>query len=241
MAMKLSLLCDVARGLAYLHNHTPSIIHPNLKAEDIMVSSAMVAKITDLSDAQYGLKRHKDAIAFGYVGAFTMNVSPDLMVVKAEREVEAFTDVERDLIEILVPCFSEDEQSRPPIPKVLEKLEQLAKRVPFQFSQMGAMMQLISEWRREVTSCEQEIKASANETSEQTEATSSPDPVPQKESTPPIQATSWQELVKEKEQLLVELRGRNSELLGTKEELEKKLGDQDERLKQLTMTNMNGK
>ena len=229
MAMKLSLLCDVARGLAYLHNHTPSIFHPNLKPEDIMVSSAMVAKITDLSDAQYGLKRYNDAIAFGYIGAFTMNVSPP------------FTDVDGDLLEILVPCFSEDEQSRPPIPKVLEKLEQLAKCVPFQFGQMGAMMHMISEWRREVASCEQEIKASANDMSEQTEATSSPDPVPEIEPTPPIQATSWQELVKEKEQLLVELRGKNSELLGTNEELEKKLVDQEERIKQLTMTNMNGK
>ena len=234
LAMKISLLCDVSRGLAYLHNHTPSIIHPNLKAEDIMVSSAMVAKITDLSDAQYGSQRHNDVIAFGYLGAFTMNVNAELMISKEKREAKLFNDDEIDLIEILIPCFSEDVQSRPSIPKVLEKLEQLARRVPFQFGQMGAMMHMIKEWRREVTSGEQET------TSKMSEAASSPDTVPQKEASPPTQATSWQEAVKEKDQLLVELRGKNSELLGRKEELEKKLIDLEERLKQLETTFMNG-
>ena len=48
MQLKLSLLCDVTRGLRYLHSYSPSIIHCNLSSNNILVTKEMVAKIGDL-------------------------------------------------------------------------------------------------------------------------------------------------------------------------------------------------
>ena len=45
MALKCSVLQDVARGLAYLHEQSPPIIHRDLTARNILLNSRMVAKI----------------------------------------------------------------------------------------------------------------------------------------------------------------------------------------------------
>jgi len=54
LQMKISLLCDVARGLRYLHGHSPEpIIHRDLSTNNVLVSSAMVAKIGDLGTMRF--------------------------------------------------------------------------------------------------------------------------------------------------------------------------------------------
>ena len=50
--LKCSLIRDVARGLAYLHRRTPPVIHRDLTARNILLDSAMVAKIADLGVAR---------------------------------------------------------------------------------------------------------------------------------------------------------------------------------------------
>ena len=47
-----SILNDVALGLCYLHSQTPSIIHRDLSANNVLVSSNMTAKISDLGVAR---------------------------------------------------------------------------------------------------------------------------------------------------------------------------------------------
>ena len=52
-ALKWSVLADVCKGLVYLHNHTPeAVIHRDLSAGNILLNSAMVAKISDLGNAR---------------------------------------------------------------------------------------------------------------------------------------------------------------------------------------------
>ena len=51
MALKCSVLQDVARGLAYLHGKSPPIIHRDLSARNVLLNSE-VAKITDLGVAR---------------------------------------------------------------------------------------------------------------------------------------------------------------------------------------------
>ena len=53
MGLKLSLLCDVTRGLRYLHNHTPIILHRDLSTNNVLVSTSMVAKIGDLGTMRF--------------------------------------------------------------------------------------------------------------------------------------------------------------------------------------------
>ena len=48
LALKQSLLTDVARGLVYLHTHNPPVVHRDLSARNVLLTSSLVAKISDL-------------------------------------------------------------------------------------------------------------------------------------------------------------------------------------------------
>ena len=51
LSLNVSILSDTAKGLVYLHNHKPKIIHRDLTARNILLTLAMQAKITDLGNA----------------------------------------------------------------------------------------------------------------------------------------------------------------------------------------------
>ena len=50
-SLKVSILSDTAKGLVYLHNHDPQIIHRDLTSRNILLSLQLQAKITDLGNA----------------------------------------------------------------------------------------------------------------------------------------------------------------------------------------------
>ena len=52
LALKRSLLADVARGLLYLHTHNPPVVHRDLSARNVLLTSSPVAKISDLGNAR---------------------------------------------------------------------------------------------------------------------------------------------------------------------------------------------
>ena len=52
LALKRSILEDVARGLLYLHTHDHQIIHRDLTAKNVLLTSSLVAKITDLGNSR---------------------------------------------------------------------------------------------------------------------------------------------------------------------------------------------
>jgi serine/threonine protein kinase len=52
LVLKLSVLEDVSRGLLYLHKYTPQIIHRDLTAKNVLLTSSFVAKITDFGNAR---------------------------------------------------------------------------------------------------------------------------------------------------------------------------------------------
>ena len=52
LSIKKSILLDTARGLLYLHSQSPPIIHRDLTARNVLLNSAMVAKIADLGVAR---------------------------------------------------------------------------------------------------------------------------------------------------------------------------------------------
>ena len=54
MALKCSVLQDVARGLAYLHGQSPPITHRDFSARNVLLNSGMVGKIADLGVAHIG-------------------------------------------------------------------------------------------------------------------------------------------------------------------------------------------
>ena len=52
LSLKCCVLHDVASGLAYLHERSPSIIHRDLSARNVLLNSGMMAKIADLGVAR---------------------------------------------------------------------------------------------------------------------------------------------------------------------------------------------
>ena len=49
---KLSILHDVSLGLCYLHGRRPSVIHRDLSSNNVLLTSHLVAKISDLGTAK---------------------------------------------------------------------------------------------------------------------------------------------------------------------------------------------
>ena len=46
------MLKDVIRGLLYLHHHNPQIVHRDLTAKNVLLTSSFVAKITDFGNSR---------------------------------------------------------------------------------------------------------------------------------------------------------------------------------------------
>ena len=51
LSLKRSMLEDVASGLLYLHERTSQVIHRDLTANNVLLTSSLVAKITDLGNS----------------------------------------------------------------------------------------------------------------------------------------------------------------------------------------------
>ena len=49
---KVSILHDIAKGLAYLHSYKLLMIHSDLTAKNVLLSSERVAKISDFSNSR---------------------------------------------------------------------------------------------------------------------------------------------------------------------------------------------
>ena len=52
LALKCAILLDVGQGLAFLHSRTPPIIHRDLSARNVLLTTGMAAKIADLGMAR---------------------------------------------------------------------------------------------------------------------------------------------------------------------------------------------
>ena len=52
LSLKRSVLEDVARGLLYLHNRQPPVIHRDLTSKNVLLTSSLVAKITDMGNSR---------------------------------------------------------------------------------------------------------------------------------------------------------------------------------------------
>ena len=52
LPLKQSLLVDVVQGLLYLHTRNPPVVHRDLSARNVLLTSSLVAKVSDLGNAR---------------------------------------------------------------------------------------------------------------------------------------------------------------------------------------------
>ncbi len=52
LSIKVSILTDTSSGLAYLHSRAPPIIHRDLTARNVLLTSALSAKISDMGNSR---------------------------------------------------------------------------------------------------------------------------------------------------------------------------------------------
>ena len=88
LGLKRSILHDVARGLAYLHDRSPPIIHRDLSARNVLLNSAMVAKIADLGVARILPRMRAAATMTKAPGAF-IYMPPEALEAKSEEEEDS--------------------------------------------------------------------------------------------------------------------------------------------------------
>ena len=83
--LKCSILHNAASGLAYLHERSQPIIHRDLSARNVLVSSGMVAKIADLGVARI-VPRMRAAATMTKAPGAGIYMPPEALEAKSEEE-----------------------------------------------------------------------------------------------------------------------------------------------------------
>ena len=95
--LKCSVLYDIASGLKYLHERSPPIVHRDLSAKNVLLSSDMVAKIADLGVARL-LPRVR--------GALTMTKDPGSRVYMPPEASASTADDKKSKYDASIDIFS---------------------------------------------------------------------------------------------------------------------------------------
>ena len=131
-SVKVSFLYDVAKGLAYLHGQDPPIIHRDLTARNILLNSAMVAKIADFFP--------KDLLPPTYLSYERPQVL--LLRTEVERRERYYevayclldeTNPAHKLVKLSELCLCNDPPQRPTVDLLITVLQELCQRLPDPF------------------------------------------------------------------------------------------------------------
>ena len=111
---KLSILCDIANGLAHLHNHRPPIIHRDLTANNVLLDLRPTAKIADFGNSEMCQTIMIMGTLTSYPQSLEYNLqedcSPSLDVFQFG-DLALFTTIQTPIRPLLAPTYT-DESTR---------------------------------------------------------------------------------------------------------------------------------
>ena len=84
LALKRSMLEDVSKGLLYLHKHTPQIIHRDLTAKNVLLTSSLVAKVTDFGSCIMNLQLGQLARTLSRLPGILVYMPPEALSVASQ-------------------------------------------------------------------------------------------------------------------------------------------------------------
>ena len=90
--LKCSVLYDIASGLKYLYERSPPIVHRDLSATNVLLSSDMVAKIADLGVARL-LPRVRDALTMTKDPGSRVYMPPEASAPTEKSKYDASIDI----------------------------------------------------------------------------------------------------------------------------------------------------
>eukprot|EP00727_Mastigamoeba_balamuthi_P010559 m51a1_g6125 putative serine threonine protein kinase (2351) ;mRNA; f:176074-200461 len=138
-ALKLSILSDVAAGMAYLHGSSPPVIHCDLKSSNILLSASMQAKVGDFGLTVIAHKHGSSAAQSGDSALGSLLWSAPETISSGElstkSDVYAFSIMlwetvtrelpYRDMNPVLVSSFVAEKSLRPEVGPAFESVQPL--------------------------------------------------------------------------------------------------------------------
>ena len=175
-AVKISILLDISLGLRYLHAQKPPVVHGNLTSNNVLLTSQLQAKISDVGIAQMmgnqkdghvqcgpfmapeiqtsminhtltksTLHPSADVFSFGAVVLHTItqeqpepladnsvkqSVNPHTEVEKHQLQIDRLAAISKSLKSLVVACLDDDQNKRPTIVQVSEKMKKWSGKLP---------------------------------------------------------------------------------------------------------------
>ena len=152
LGLKHSFLYDVAQGLCYLHSRSPPLIHRDLSARNVLLNSAMTAKIADLGVARIvpslrvatmtkapGASIYMPPEALGDESRYDMTIDIFSLGV-----VAIFTLTQRFPHKVLAQVYL-DQHERPAIRSELERRGEYMQQIYRQFCDIHPLVQMIKQ------------------------------------------------------------------------------------------------
>ena len=151
LAKKCSILQDVARGLVYLHNRSPAVIHRDLTARNVLLNSAMVAKIADMGNSRIIQPSQLFKTMTRFPGTLvymppeaqgTYDTSLDMF---SFGHLALFTTIQKSPGDILPPTFEDDKTKKVIGRNEIERRGKYIEILESKFGISHALVQLIKQ------------------------------------------------------------------------------------------------